>query len=1266
MSLDFVKIKRDNKKNTIYPDFLVTREIKDLMVRGGAFYAIWDEEKGLWSKDEYDVQRLVDRELREYNEMYNNEYHISSLEDNSSKEWNNYKLYIKRMPDNYSELDRKIIFGNTDCSKNDFASYRLPYNIVDQPIPNYTKLMETLYDPDEREKIEWAIGAIISGDSKRIQKFIVFYGEPGSGKSTVMNIIQMLFEGYYSVFEAKSLASSNNSFALEEFKNNPLIAIQQDGDLSKIEDNTKLNSIISHEKMSVNEKFKSKYEMTFHSFLFMGTNSPVKITDARSGLNRRLIDVHPSNRRLPYEEYMSIMDGIEFELGGIAHHCLKMYQERGMGYYNNYIPIDMISSTNSFYDYICENYDFFKQEDMVSLKTAWTSYKEYVDYARISYPLSLQRFKEEMKAYFNEFVINQTIDGVHLRNTYVGFRKEKIDNDFSAKKSECHCDSWLIFDNKGNSVFDLIAQDYPAQYANDSGTPLTKWRNCTTSLKELATSQLHYVKVPENHIIIDFDLKNDKGEKDLILNIEAASKFPETYAELSKSGNGIHLHYIYDGDVTRLSRIYSEGIEIKVFTGDSSLRRCLKDFVNKQISHINSGLPLKKESKMVNFKTLKNEKALRTFILRNLNKEYHAFTKPSIDFIAKGLEEAYEGGMVYDITDLRPAIQTFALSSSNNADYCLKVVSKMKFQSDKENTNRENKDDPNIIFFDCEVFLNVFILCWKIRGSKEHVRMINPSPREVEALFEYKLVGFNCRNYDNHICYAWALGYTNQALYELSKRIINGSRNGKFREAYNLSYTDVYDYASKKQSLKKWEIELGIHHKENAYPWDEPLAENKWEEVADYCCYDVDATEAVFEATQTDFLGRQILAAMCDGSVNDSTNSLSTKFIFGDNRNPELVYTNLATGEQTPNDIPNPYCEGIEMTFPGYEFRDGKNMFRGEEIGFGGRIKSWPGIYTNVALLDIESMHPTTAIILNYFGKYTKKFKIIKDTRIAIKHGKLDLAKELLNDYVSPEILDRYLSDKTKAKGLAQALKMVINPVYGLSAAKFDNPFRHPSNANNIVALRGALFMVLLEEEVTKRGYPIVAIKTDSIKIANADPEIIQFVTDFGKKYGYNFEHEATYAKMCQINDADYVAKTVEGEWTATGKQFQIPYVFKTLFSHEKLEFEDFCETKEVKSALYLDLNEGLNEDDHNMQFIGRIGSFCPIKEGCGGGVLYRDKCDGSYAAATGTKGYRWLEAETVRLLGREDDIDISYFHKLIDDALDNIAKFGDTEWFLS
>jgi hypothetical protein len=358
--------------------------------------------------------------------------------------------------------------------------------------------------------------------------------------------------------------------------------------------------------------------------------------------------------------------------------------------------------------------------------------------------------------------------------------------------------------------------------------------------------------------------------------------------------------------------------------------------------------------------------------------------------------------------------------------------------------------------------------------------------------------------------------------------------------------------------------------------------------------------------------------------------------------------------------------------FPGYKFENGKSTYRGYEVGEGGFVHAKPGMYVNVPILDIESMHPTSTEELNLFGStYTKRFGDLKRARLAIKHEDYEVLKTLLDGKLT-KYVDAAMSGQNVGftlGDLSNALKTAINSVYGLTSAKFENPFRDPRNIDNIVAKRGALFMIDLKHAVQDKGFTVAHIKTDSIKVPNATPEIIQFIMDFGKKYGYTFEHEATYEKMCLVNDAVYIAKYKDGkhagEWTATGAQFAHPYVFKTLFSKEKIEFEDMCETKSVTSALYLDMNEDLGENNHDYHFVGKIGSFCPIKPGCGGGILLREK-DGKYYAAGGSKGYRWLEAEIVKSLNKQEDIDHGYYRTLADNAIHDISKYGDFEWFVS
>ena len=1004
--VDFLYITKRRVKSgawEIYPKF-IAKESEDLMIRGGDFYAIWLEDKGLWSTKKKDAYRLIDNELDKYvkenKEKIGDDFHVLHMWDVENGMVDRWIKYVtKQMPENYHDLDDKLIFSNMPTSKTDYASKRLNYPLEEGDISAYDKLVSRLYSPEERHKFEWAIGAIINGASKKLQKFLVFYGAGGTGKSTIIDIIEkQLFKGYCTSFNAQALTSSSNSFPLQDFRNNPLVAVQHDGKLSKIEDNTILNSLVSHETMSVNVKFHSPYDNSFKCFLFMGTNEPVKITDAKSGLLRRLIDVSPTGDLFDIDEYNSLKERIKFELGGIAWHCKQVF-ESNPHIYDNYIPTGMMSASNDFYNFVMDSYTVFEKEDGTSLKAAWEMYKVYCEDAKVPYPYSQRVFKEELKNYFEEYVERYSInDGTRVRNYYSGFLKEKFltkpaDNSRQIEKSK----SWIELKEQHSKLDDFLA-DCPAQYAGEDDKPLKKWDNVKTKLSDLDTNMVHYVLPPDIFICADFDLKDETGKKSRVRNLEKASEWPPTYAELSKSGEALHLYYIYKGgNPNDLSRIFDDNIEIKVFTGKSSLRRKLTLCNDLDISEISSGLPLKKEKPKPKNEGFTSQETLEKMIERNLNKDIHAATKPSVDFIAKLLEEAYNSGKTYDVSNYEKRIKEFAENSSNQSDICKKIVSKMHFMSkDKEeemlsaqsfdadkrlryqivraldkkialpnkytssnshadtdidrmdyvkslldgvyksgekydvenmrggilsfaasspnmsaecmnilskihfksDEQTQNKGDAKkeIVFFDVEVYPNMWLLCWKLQGENHPVmQKFNPAPDDIVALLEYKLVGFNCRRYDNHILYAGMLGASNEAIYKLSQNIIQNGK-GFYSEAYNLSYTDIYDFSSKKQSLKKFEIELGIHHQEMGIPWDEPVPKEQWADVAEYCENDVIATEAVFNARKADFTAREILAALAELTVNDTTNTLTTRIIFGKNRNPQsqFNYRNLA------------------------------------------------------------------------------------------------------------------------------------------------------------------------------------------------------------------------------------------------------------------------------------------------------------------------------------------------------------------------------------
>lgn len=1256
--MDFYKIipkdygSRAKQDYVIEPDF--TYITKDLVCKGGTLYGYWYD--GKWRTDLTHLIRIIDKEVSDFTNDYQSKRMDAVvtpkfMEMHGSSVMNKFIQYTKNMPEADIEFNTRIIFANETPVREDYSTTQLSYTPAPGDTPAFDEMFNLLYAKEELDKILWFVGAVLTNSMAKIQKFLFLYGGKGTGKGTVLSVLKLIFEGYHAGIDLHKL-TSGSEFATSGVKETQLL-IDDDSDLYSIKDDTNLLKLTSHEPIMVNNKYQSTYSVTFKGLLVAASNQRFKVRNIDSGITRRAVVAEPTERKHEYGRYLELMESVCFELPQIAQRAIDFFKEAGSGYYQNYVPYDMMESTDIFFSFMREN--AVALGDQCSLKAASELYRMYLtdfEYDTTGYK---KKAKNELKRYYTSFVSQKRIDGESVKNIYEGLKWDELfpEGNEGPKIYRDETEDELVREfalREIHSGLDEVAHTYPAQYTKSDGTPRIKWEQVDTTLHQIDTSQLHYVRVPENHIVIDFDLKDEHGEKDLRLSLKAAKKFPPTYTELSKSGKGVHLHYIYEGDVHKLAPIYDTDIEIKVYKGMSSLRRKLTLCNDSKIQKISSGLPEKEEVVDV-YKDIEiihwNENKMRAAVKGCLERKYHESTKPNIDFLVKIFEDAVKAGTKYDLRDMRQDILTFAASSSNQAKYCLNAVSKIAYSTiETEDANDIQKkagqrfyDKEDIYLYDIEVFPNLFIVCFKkYRGPK--TTWINPTREQIASLVEKPLVGFNNRRYDNHIIYAALLGEDNLALYRQSQRIINDKNagSGMYSGAYELSYTDIYDYlnAGNKMSLKKWEVKLGIKHDEFELPWDQPVPEDKWERAAEYCGNDVDATEAVFDATISDYNARRILATLSGLSVNSTTNQHTTAIIFeGKSKRDtmdELEYTDLSE------------------TFPGYTYAFGKSEYCGEDPGEGGYVYAEPGVYENVALLDVASMHPTSAIEMNMFGPYTQNYADILEARMYIKHGRLDEVAKLFGGR-----LNEFLGSPEETDALSDALKTAINSVYGLTSASFENQFRHPKNNDNIVAKRGALFMIDLKDEVQRRGYTVAHIKTDSIKIPNADKEIIDFVFEFGKKYGYTFEHEATYSKLALVNKSTYVCqvgwnpkgKNIGG-WSATGTQFQDPYVFKTLFTKEPLGKEDFFVTKEVKNAsVYL-----------GDTFIGRLAEVYASNTGSEMFRVTEDK----KGSISGTKGHKW---KLSRDFNDRKDIDMNYYKELVEKAVEAIRKVGDASIIL-
>ena len=77
----------------------------------------------------------------------------------------------------------------------------------------------------------------------------------------------------------------------------------------------------------------------------------MRITNAKSGIVRRLIDVEPTGNKVPAKKYEELVSQIDFELGAIAWYCRNVYENNKHAYEDN-IPISMLSASNDIYKYM--------------------------------------------------------------------------------------------------------------------------------------------------------------------------------------------------------------------------------------------------------------------------------------------------------------------------------------------------------------------------------------------------------------------------------------------------------------------------------------------------------------------------------------------------------------------------------------------------------------------------------------------------------------------------------------------------------------------------------------------------------------------------------------------------------------------------------------------------------------------------------------------------------------------------------------------------
>ena len=569
--------------------------------------------------------------------------------------------------------------------------------------------------------------------------------------------------------------------------------------------------------------------------------------------------------------------------------------------------------------------------------------------------------------------------------------------------------------------------------------------------------------------------------------------------------------------------------------------------------------------------------------------------------------------------------------------------------------------DSELVFFDTEVYKNLFILVTKRHADKNCKAYVNPPLKVLEEIihpFCKYWIGYNNNFYDNLILYKLKkLLKSNQNYSVIMPELKNFSDGiiNKYDKSIEYgkitTYLDFYKLCPKDKSLSKLKYELGYPCLETPYSFDVDIQPDQIEECVNYCVNDVLGLEYAFFQPQyyQKYLAHKNLCKMVDIQVSNSTNTTTGVLIFGHTSNlwrkSQLKLPNLT---EYINNIP-----GYENAkFEAQESETGLNgvFINGDTktvINRGGENKALPGKYTNVVSLDVDSMYVTTFINTGYFGDFTERIKQLRDVRLALKRKDLPEVHRLykeFGEFITNEHIDFKLA--------SDMLKLCLNSLYGLSSANFDNFMKLEQNDTNLIANLGNIMMNELYRICTEeKGWTVVHIKTDGIKIVNCTEEMINFCIEFAKSWGYNFSIDEKYKEFLIIDKANYIGVTEEGKISSRGELFNNNW----LKSYIKNDFN------RDTASIILQVKKGviINHTQNNTK-VGKCIRVYPSKNGDEYYKIMPEKEIFECVADTKKPGQnksRDVFKFNVYTEFNQDDFDVSYFDSLYNKILLKIGN---------
>ena len=468
------------------------------------------------------------------------------------------------------------------------------------------------------------------------------------------------------------------------------------------------------------------------------------------------------------------------------------------------------------------------------------------------------------------------------------------------------------------------------------------------------------------------------------------------------------------------------------------------------------------------------------------------------------------------------------------------------------------QQDAQYMFFDIEVFKYNAMVVFKDE-NKKLLRVFHNNFKGLLDFIKGKvLVGFNNYHYDDFILHAMIDQKSNKQIKELNDRIISGEQiKLKYRKFESLDCFQQIDVSN--PSLKKIEGNMGRMILESSVPFsiDRELTEEEFYQVLDYCCYDVDMVVELFKMRMKSYFKPKF--SLVDMYKDEKAIRWNTTTISGNLLLKKKLqkWSNIRVEEEflelVPPDVKEMWLERAQ------DFNKKKtnktitiNEFGNEiQFGFGGLHGAHTKIkkQKNVKLLDVASMYPNIILILNVLGEASEKYKSILDRRLAIKH------------------VDKILSE---------ALKLILNSVYG----NLNNEYSLLYNPNG--ALSVCVYGQIALFELCKRIAPystILNINTDGVAFIPENDGYIEVYKQWEKDFKLQLE-EKNFDYIYQKDVNNYIA--INGDYMECKGADVNRYLEDSLFRNNNARIVDIALVDKLTKDK--DILTTLQENLHNAQ----------------------------------------------------------------------------------